>query len=135
VEKEPVNRYKGQTNITNSKKSDFMDLKKKTLLNEPGPAKYNFHLKDSIEYHSNKLKNVNNTKNFDFNFQPNKKVCHQGMENSFYLKGSPGVGTYLGNEIVNATQHKNSPKQSFTKTSRFEMPLTMRGIKASPNLY
>ena len=84
-----------------------MDIQKKTFFNEPGPEKYDYHLKDSIEYHSNKLKNASN-RNFSFNFQPHEKVCHLGMENSFYLKESPGVGTYLGNEIVNATQHKNS---------------------------
>jgi hypothetical protein len=91
-----------------------MQVQKKTEHNEPGPEKYDYHLKDSIEYHSNKLKNLN-LNNFNFNFASNENVCHSGMEKSFYLKESPGVGTYLGNEVVNATKHKNSTQQSFTK--------------------
>ena len=41
------------------------------------------------------------------------------MEKSFYLKGSPGVGTYLGNGIAKTTKYKHSPDQKFSKNPRF----------------
>ena len=34
-----------------------MEVEKKISHNEPGPEKYNYHMKDSIEYHNNKLAN------------------------------------------------------------------------------
>ena len=45
-----------------------MDLKKKIALGEPGPNRYDHHLRGSIEYHNNKLKGMNQTQGFNFNF-------------------------------------------------------------------
>ena len=97
-----------------------MQVEKKLVENTPGPEKYNFHMKDSIEYHNSKLVNASASKDgFNLNFQPNEKVCFNGMEKSFYLKESPGVGTYLGNGITKASKFKHTADQSFSRNARF----------------
>lgn len=82
-----------QAGIGYGQKYDFTEYEKKLHAVSPAPNRYNSHIKDSIAYKSNKL--PKRETGFYNKHESYEGICYPGMEKSYYLKESPGVGTYL----------------------------------------
>ena len=106
-----------QVGIGYGQKYDFTEYEKKLAEPTPAPSRYNSHIKNSIAYKSNKLPKGEN--GFYHPYESYEKICHPGMEHAFYLKESPGVGSYLKDqETVNHSMLKNSSRFKFPKNDR-----------------
>ena len=111
-----VNRYKiNKVAIGYGKRSDFTELEKKKELKSPGPI-YNQHLRNSISYKSEHLRK--SQVSFFNKYDKYEKIIYKGMEKANYLKESPGVGTYMGQDIVTHSRIGESAKYNFAKKDR-----------------
>ena len=112
----PENRYKvNKVAIGYGKRSDFTELEKKREIVSPGPI-YNQHLRNSISYKSEHLRKSYNA--FFNKYDKYEGIIYKGMEKANYLKESPGVGTYMGSELVTHSRIGQSAKYNFAKKDR-----------------
>ena len=113
--KEPGSKYRvNKVGIGFGKKYDFTQTERKEKTVSPGPQKYS--VKNSISYLSSKLPKAKN--GFYNKYDKYEGICYQGMEKAFYLKGSPGVGSYMGNEMISHSLVNNASRWNFPKKDR-----------------
>lgn len=87
-------KYKQQA-IGFGKRYDFTKVKNHRVT--PGPE-YEDHQISSMSAEVDKRARSSKNNTFYYKWQEMDKVCHDGMAQHYYLKHSPGVGSY---EIVN----------------------------------